>query len=218
MRPNTDFNSIMQEDVSETSLDNSSRLRVAAPPRQKWTLKQEAFDKLLLSLDSDRDSAGAIYQETRCKLARFFEWRGCPFPEDHADETINRVAKRISEGEDIRDLPKYFFGVARLLFLEIQKEGARELQALNNLPAAVSSSPDSRAQGLDCLRRCLESISSKQRDLIIGYYQGEKSAKIKNRQRLSERLQIPINTLRMRALRLRDKLEECVENCLNMVA
>jgi DNA-directed RNA polymerase specialized sigma24 family protein len=188
------------------------------PRSRKWTLTQAAFDGLLLSLDSDRDSAGAIYQETRSKLIRFFEWRGCPFPEDHADETINRVAKRISEGEDIRDLPKYFFGVARLLFLEIQKESARELQALNNLPAAVSSSPDSREQGLNCLRHCLESISSKQRDLIIGYYQGEKSNKIKNRQRLSERLQIPINTLRMRALRLREKLEGCVENCLNIVA
>lgn len=192
--------------------------RVLMPASPKWTLTQAAFDGLLESLDSDRDSAGAIYQETRGKLTRFFEWRGCPFPEDHADETINRVAKRISEGEDIRDLPKYFFGVARLLFLEIQKERARELQALNNLPAAVSSSPDSRAQGLDCLRHCLESISSNQRDLIIGYYQGEKSNKIKNRQRLSERLQISINTLRMRALRLREQLEECVENCLNIVA
>jgi DNA-directed RNA polymerase specialized sigma24 family protein len=188
------------------------------PRSRKWTLTQAAFDGLLRSLDSDTDSAGAIYQEMRGKLTSFFECRGCPFPEDHADETINRVAKRISEGEDIRDLPKYFFGVARLLFLEIQKERARELQALNNLPAAVSSSSDSREQRLDCLRHCLESISSEQRDLIIGYYQGEKIAKIKNRQRLSERLQIPINTLRMRALRLRDKLEECVENCLNIGA
>jgi DNA-directed RNA polymerase specialized sigma24 family protein len=204
---------------SDAELAKSSlRLSASTNPRQKWSLTQEAFDRLLLSLDSDRDSAGAIYQETRGKLTRFFEWRGCPFPEDHADETINRVAKRISEGENIRDLPKYFFGVARLLFLEIQKERARELQALNNLPAAVSSSPDSREQGLNCLRHCLESISSKQRDLIIGYYQGEKSNKIKNRQRLSERLQIPINTLRMRALRLREQLEGCVENCLNMVA
>jgi len=185
------------------------------PATPKWTLTQEAFDKLLLSLDSDRNSAGTIYQETRGKLTRFFEWRGCPFPEDHADETINRVAKRISEGEDIRDLPKYFFGVARLLYLEIQKERTRELHALNNLPEAASSSPDSSGQRLDCLRHCLESISSAQRKLIIGYYQGEKSSKIRNRQTLAGTLQISINTLRMRALRLREQLEACVENCLN---
>ena len=182
---------------------------------RKWTLTQEAFDKLLLTLDGDRANAGNIYQETRSNLIRFFEWRGCPFPEDHADETINRVARRILEGEDVRDVPKYFFGVARLLFLEIQKARARELNALNNLPDADPSSHDSDEARLDCLRQCLGGISRDQRDLIIGYYQGDKSNKIKNRQILAERLGIPIGTLRMRALRLREQLEMCVEKCLN---
>ena len=183
--------------------------------RRKWTLTQEAFDKLLHALDGERERAGNIYQETRSNLIRFFEWRGCPFPEDHADETINRVAKRILGGEDIRDVTKYFFGVARLLFLEIQKARARELNALNNLPEAEPGSPDSDEARLDCLRNCLGGIPPDQRDLIIGYYQGEKSNKIKNRQILSERLRISIGTLRMRALRLREQLEACVEKCLN---
>ena len=200
----------------EAELENSSpRLSVSATARRKWTLNQEAFDKLLHSLDAERERAGNIYQETRSNLIRFFEWRGCPFPEDHADETINRVAKRILEGEDVRDVPKYFFGVARLLFLEIQKARARELNALNDLPHAGPSSHDSDEARLDCLRQCLSGISADQRDLIIGYYQGEKSNKIKNRQILAERLRIPIGTLRMRALRLREQLEVCVENCLN---
>ena len=199
----------------EAELENSSpRLNVSATARGKWTLNQEAFDKLLHSLDAERERAGNIYQETRSNLIRFFEWRGCPFPEDHADETINRVAKRISQGEEVREPAKYFFGVARLLFLEIQKERARELNALNNLPEAEPTSHDSDETRLDCLRQCLGGISANQRDLIIGYYQGEKSNKIKNRQTLSERLRIPIGTLRMRALRLREQLEMCVENCL----
>ena len=200
---------------AEAELESSSqRLSVSATARVKWTLTQEAFDKLLHALDGDRERAGNIYQETRSNLIRFFEWRGCPFPEDHADETINRVAKRILEGEDVRDVTKYFFGVARLLFLEIQKERARELNALNNLPEAEPTSHDSDEARLDCLRQCLGGISANQLDLIIGYYQGEKSNKIKNRQILSERLRIPIGTLRMRALRLREQLEMCVENCL----
>jgi len=200
----------------EAELESSSqRLSVSATARVKWTLTQEAFDKLLHALDGDRARAGNIYQETRSNLIRFFEWRGCPFPEDHADETINRVARRILEGEDVRDVPKYFFGVARLLFLEIQKARARELNALNNLPDAEPSSHDSDETRLDCLRQCLGGISDDQRDLIIGYYQGEKSNKINNRQILAERLRIPIGTLRMRALRLREQLEICVEKCLN---
>jgi len=200
----------------EAELENSSpRLSVSATARRKWTLNQEAFDKLLHSLDAERERAGNIYQETRSNLIRFFEWRGCPLPEDHADETINRVAKRISEGEEVREPAKYFFGAARLLFLEIQKERAREFHALDNLPAAETTSSDSDETRIDCLRHCLKTISSDPRDLIIDYYQGEKSDKIKNRKRLSERLRIPINTLRMRALRLREQLEVCVENCLN---
>jgi len=190
------------------------RLDVSGTARRKWTLTQNAFDELLHTLDSDRDRAGNIYQKTRDNLIRFFEWRGCPFPEDHADETINRVAKRVSEGEEVREITKYFFGVARLLFLEIQKERTRALHAFANLPQA-DDCLDSNETRLDCLKQCLKSISVDQRDLIIAYYQGEKTHKIQNRQRLSERLQIPINTLRMRALRLRDQLEACVEACLN---
>ena len=190
-------------------------LDVSGTARRKWTLTQNAFDELLHTLDSDRDRAGNIYQKTRDNLIRFFEWRGCPFPEDHADETINRVAKRVSEGEEVREITKYFFGVARLLFLEVQKGRARELQALDNLPQPEDPSDHPDETRLYCLRHCLKSISPDQRDLIIGYYQGEKSNKIRNRQILSERLRIPINTLRMRALRLRDQLEACVEACLN---
>ena len=203
----------MQEEISETSRESDTQRRATSRPG-KWTLTQEAFDKLLQSLDADRELAGQKYQDTRNNLTRFFEWRGCPFPEDHADETINRVAKKISQGVEVRELTKYFFGVARLLFLEIQKERARELNAINNAPGVETKSSTEETR-LECLRHCLNTISADHRDLIINYYQGEKSEKIRNRQRLSERLQIPINTLRMRALRLRDQLELCVENCVN---
>ena len=203
------------EDSEGEVADNSPHASPSPTSRQKWSLTQEAFDKLLASLAPDRGAAGEIYQETRDKLIRFFEWRGCQFPEDHADETINRVAKRVSEGEQISKLAHYFYGVARLLLLEIQKARARELHAFDNLPAAAIDSDNSGGARLDCLRTCLDAISSDQRELIISYYQGEKTIKIKNRQKLSKTLQVSLNTLRMRALRLRDSLETCVENCLN---
>jgi hypothetical protein len=50
--------------------------------------------------------------------------------------------------------------------------------------------------------------------LIIEYYQGERGTKIKNRKGLVERLGIPVNTLRMRALRLRERIRACVEDCV----
>lgn len=188
---------------------------VSVVPRRKWTLTQEAFDRLLATLGEDRDRAGEIYLEIRNNLVRFFEWRGCPFPEDHADETFNRVAKRAEE-EKILNPMSYCMGVARMLLLEINKDRAKEQQALTemaNLPVASSGSEESDAP-IECLRGCLETLSANNRELIIQYYQGEKGAKIGNRKSLVERLGIPVNTLRMRALRLREKLQVCMEDCL----
>src|SRR5262245_29668334 len=106
----------------------------AAAPRRKWALTQEAFDTLLVAFDADREIAGKKYLELRVALIRFFEWRGCPFPEDHADETINRVARKISEGEAIRDPAHYAIGVARMLMLEIHKAREKERRALDEMP------------------------------------------------------------------------------------
>ena len=184
--------------------------------RQKWTLTQEAFDRLLVALGGDRDSAAQKYLEIRSNLVRFFEWRACPFPEDHADETINRIAKRVAEGEEILNYSGYAVGVARLLLLEINKGRQREQLALAEIGQAseVYEEQDDGEHRLVCLRSCLETLTTDNRALILQYYQGEKGEKIQNRKKLMDRLGIPVNTLRMRALRLREKLQSCVEDCV----
>jgi len=188
---------------------------VQAVPRQKWALNQEAFDKLLVAFDVDRETAGRKYLEIRNNLTRFFEWRGCSFPEDHADETINRMAKRVFEGEAILNHSGYAMGVARLLLLEINKGRQREQSALAEIGAApdVYVPEDDDESRLTCLRSCLQTLSPDNRELILQYYQGEKGEKIENRKKLLDRLGIPVNTLRMRALRLRERLQACVEEC-----
>jgi len=185
-------------------------------PRQKWTLTQEAFDKLLLALGGDRDTGSQKYLEIRTNLTRFFEWRGCSFPEDHADETFNRIAKKVAEGEEILNPSGYAMGVARLLLLEIIKSRQREQSALteiSNTDEVYVDSDDDESR-LTCLRNCLQTLSPDNRELILEYYQGEKSEKIQNRKKLLEKLRIPVNTLRMRALRLRERLQGCVEECV----
>src|ERR1041385_9206600 len=122
--------------------------------RQKWTLTRSAFDKLLVAFGGDRDSAGQKYLEIRNNLTRFFEWRGCAFPEDHADETINRIAKRVAEGEEIANHAGYAMGVARMLLLEINKGRQREQAALAELGAApdVYEPETDDESRLNCLR------------------------------------------------------------------
>jgi RNA polymerase sigma factor (sigma-70 family) len=205
------------EGRGQVDTENNSPDMLAAPaPRRKWALTKEAFDRLLAAFGEDQESAGATYLEVRSNLTRFFEWRGCPFPEDHADETMNRVARRLTEGEEIRNPSGYCIGVARMLLLEINKERAREQHALGemaNTPVVAADASESE-EHLECLRACLQNLPADNRELIIAYYQGEKGSKIENRKRLTERFGVPVNTLRMRALRLREKLQACVEECL----
>ena len=203
------------QDHAQVATDSSGQTAQGAA-RQKWTLTQEAFDKLLIALGGDRDGAAEKYLEIRTNLTRFFEWRGCSFPEDHADETINRMAKRVAEGEEILNYSGYAMGVARLLLLEINKGRQREQLALAEIGTAseVYEEADDNEGRLVCLRSCLQTLSTDNRELILQYYQGEKGEKIQNRKKLMDRLGIPVNTLRMRALRLRERLQLCVEECV----
>ena len=185
--------------------------------RQKWTLTQDAFDRLLDSLGPDRDTAGDRYLEIRRNLVRLFEWRGCSTPDEYADETINRCARKIGEGEEIRDIATYCIGIARMILREMSRDRSRQALPLDEAPElrAAPAEPESDPEGrVDCLRRCLGQLSAETRNLILHYYQGDKGDKIKNRKSLMELLGIPASTLRMRALRVRERLQLCAESCL----
>ncbi len=186
----------------------------------KWQLTQEAFDKLLSALDGEnREAAGEKYLRVRRNLVRFFEGRGFFDAETHADEVFNRTAKKLIESE-IQDVSQYVYGVARMLVLEIHKQREKESRIAQQLPESEfpQQLADEQAEierKLGCLNKCLQELSAENQRIILEYYQGEKRDKIENRQRLAQSLGIPQNALRNRAVRLREKLEECILNCLN---
>jgi DNA-directed RNA polymerase specialized sigma24 family protein len=190
---------------------------VKGAARQRWSLTQNAFDGLLATLDPDRDTAAGRYLDIRRNLVRLFEWRGCPTPDEYADETINRCAKKIGEGEEIRDIASYSIGVARMLILEMGRERVRNTLSLDEAPEPRTLPPEPEEGNevrVECLRSCLSQLSSENQDLILRYYRGEKGEKIKNRKRLTQLFGIPSNVLRMRALRVRARLQLCVQTCL----
>jgi DNA-directed RNA polymerase specialized sigma24 family protein len=185
--------------------------------RQKWALTQEAFDGLLASLGPDRDLAADRYLEIRRNLVRLFEWRGCSTPDEYADETINRCAKKIGEGAEIRDVATYCIGIARMLLLEMRRDGVKEMRPLDEAPeprAAAAEPEGDVEERVDCLRRCLSYLSPEHRSLIVNYYHGDKGDKIENRRGLTQLFGLGASALRMRALRLRERLQLCCENCL----
>src|SRR5262249_14687139 len=108
----------------------------ASTPGRKQDLTPTMFAKLLRWLDPDWERAGAKYETIRVKLIKYFEWRGSWLPEDHADETINRVARKLEEGETVRtgEPYTYFQGVARLILLEALRGQEKERAALRHQP------------------------------------------------------------------------------------
>ena len=184
--------------------------------QKEWRITREAFDKFLLILNPDREKAARNYENLRSKLTNYFDWRDCPFPEDHADEALNRVIRKVEAGEEIRDASIYVFGIARMMLHEIARTGEKERVALNRLPVmqSVEAESDEAQSRVDCLRRCLAALSERDRELITQYYEGDGPAKIKGRRELATRFGLGLNALRIRACRLREKLEKAMERCL----
>ena len=203
----------------------------STPLKKHWVLTKEALDILLACLDRDQDCAGQKYENIRQGLITFFECRGSSSPEDQADETINRVARRLAEGKQIyvENPASYFYGVARNVLKERWQAPDPASVPLESLPPMKELSDDprrlherqlekyQREQQLECLEHCLEGLASKDRELIGEYYQGETRVKIQNRESLARKLGIPLNALRIRALRIREKLEDCVDQCLKQL-
>jgi RNA polymerase sigma factor (sigma-70 family) len=196
-----------------TPRSEASNLNTVPASRKEWSLTQESFDKLLAWLDSDRELAGKRYEEIRLRLIKLFKCRGCLEPEELTDETINRVTKKLPEiietyvGEPLR----YFIGVAHNVHLEYLRKRSETQKIEPPPPAEVQ---DEIEPEYECLEKCLEQLSERNRELVLQYYQGEKQVKIKRRQVLAERLGTKLTTLRLQAFRIRANLKLCIQDCL----
>ena len=155
----------------------------------------------------------------RRRLAVDFDRRNCLSPDELADETLNRVARRLEEEGAISDTPpaRYCYIVARFVFHEhvrrVKHESTKLDERSAELRPSVSGPADSDETSrklLDSLERCLQQLDTRDRELILDYYRGEQRAKIEGRRRLAGRLGLTVNALSIRACRLRDKLEACV--------
>lgn len=181
-------------------------------------MTREEFEALLAQLDTDRERAAKRYEEIRRRLIRLFEWRGCAAPEDLADATIDRTARRMAEGVELRstDPYGYFCGVAHLLYKEELRRAAREHRMLESgelpLPIAFPDEEELEDRRLQGLRRCLDLLPADQRDLALRYHQGGDN--IRNRRAISEELGLPLNALRIRVHRVRRRLEACLRERL----
>lgn len=182
---------------------------------QPWEMDREALARLLAALDPDSARAANRYEELRLKLIRFFEWERSEIPDRDADETLNRVARRLAEGVEMKSPGAFAYGIARFILREQAAEAKRKERALAELAThtRAESKPEDEALQ-DCLERCLASLPPEARWLLEKYYSGTDSERIPIRRTLADELRVGANALRNRVLRLRARLESCTGDCL----
>jgi DNA-directed RNA polymerase specialized sigma24 family protein len=175
-------------------------------------LDKDSLNDLLRALHANRDEASHQYQALRERLIRFFQWNQTDTPEELADETLDRLARKLHQpAEQIQDPVRYAVGIAKLLLQEQRRKSIRRQKALAELQQQ-SLEADRREQDrtlqrerADLLQQCLQSIPPQSRELIFRYYDAEQSAE--HRQQMARSYGISLNALRNRALRIRADLE-----------
>jgi DNA-directed RNA polymerase specialized sigma24 family protein len=183
------------------------------------TLTALGLAGLLERLDADRERAGEKYEALRRRLTGYFEWRGAPHPEEHADETLDRLMRRLEQGERIDNLAAYAHGMARRVVSEALRQRERARRRGASLPTGLDAhgaggtldDADARAP---CLEACLGALPGDERELVLAYYQDGAGGHISARRALAERRALAPHMLRARVFRIRARLELCMRGCL----
>ncbi|MCU0697136.1 MAG: hypothetical protein MUC96_11445 [Myxococcaceae bacterium] len=150
------------------------------------------------------------YRRIHARLESFFRWKGLGDGAGLADETLDRAARRLADDAVRTEAPMPFLlGVARFVAMEAQRKEAQRRTAEQS---ATLEPTDERAETeVAALEGCLEGLLPAERTLVLTYYrEGSGRARIESRQRQADSLGIGLNALRIRAFRLRERLEQCV--------
>lgn len=182
---------------------------------KKTEINHEDFQNLLDWLDENREIAAEKYEAIRLRLIKIFVIQKHFDAENLADEVFDRVCRKLKEiaqsYEGKREL--YFYGVARKIHLEAQNR-AKTIE-LETTHFAIQNNTENEEAKIyyQCLEKCLQDLTADDRNLILNYYQNDKSAKINYRKQIAEKLGITIDNLRIKVFRLRNELKKCVLRC-----
>lgn len=179
-----------------------------------------AFEHLLARLDADRDTAANQYEELRFRITQILIWKGCAEgdADSLADIVLDRVGTKIAQGEQVESINAYAAAVCRFVILEHTRKH-REI-TVDELPEPSIEPDTDEIDGPDlrirCLRKCLaELVDENNRKLIVGYYDTADNEKAKiARKSLADMLNMSATALKVKACRLRARLEKCVTDCL----
>jgi DNA-directed RNA polymerase specialized sigma24 family protein len=205
--------------VYNAAEDSPAKASAMVQLKKDWRPTESAFHRLLAWLDEGTDSNGERYLEVRRRLELYFERKNCLCPDELADETLTRVARKLDEQGGIEQVTplQYCYIVAKFVFLESLRAAGRGQTSLDDpLKAKTLSSHsaglfENQERRLDDLERCLTELPRNDQELIREYYHGQQREKIERRVALAARLGLSPNALTIRACRIRAKLEACMK-------
>jgi DNA-directed RNA polymerase specialized sigma24 family protein len=207
---------VLQARTNELTHDALPRSTTYGGTESRWNLTEGTLQRLLVSLDPDPERAGELYEGLRRRLDSLFRFWGADSGWELADRTLDRVAAKLEEGAVVPSgaLPGYVRGVARLLFYEAARERKRELRTASSAPQREPFDAETE-RALGCLDDCLETLHPNDRRLILDYYGNHGARTIEVRKNLAAGLGVSPTALRIRAHRLRQRLEECLAAAMN---
>jgi hypothetical protein len=179
-------------------------------------ITSEALNQLLAALSDDRVAAGLAYTKLRDSLIRFFQIKGDSDPDDSADETLDRVALKVTQNVDIPDLTKFSFGVARFVFMERVKLDRKERIAAKGFYAdKISITPESESDDFLHLRECFNHLAGDEKQLLHEYFADIPNPDLfEQRKKMQTKYDITLSGLRVKIFRLRERLENCLKEKL----
>lgn len=173
-------------------------------------LTSGSFQALLSWLDPDPEIAGEKYQTIRAGLVRIFVSKGFSDAEDLADLTIDRVITLLAEKREnyVGDPANLFHSVARYICLEAWR---RPEVATEEPPERPVRDVDTSNE-FECLLECLKWLTPDEREFLLDYHvhDSEGQVKIEHHRIMTQEQGVEESTLRVRAHRIRARLENCV--------
>ena len=186
--------------------------------RTKTSLTAEDLDKLLAWFHPNRERAAERYEITRLKLIEWFGRHGSASGDELADVVLDRVAKRLTGGEEIRSIT-FFLGVARNVFLEsLARSDTRQSCADDELEYVDSRNPEQLLTDAEeaaahrlrvaCMVHCLRQLPPDELQLIREYFREDARGK---RAMIARNLGISAAGLYTRMHRLCKRLAACLD-------
>lgn len=180
----------------------------------RWAIDEvsvESWQALLAALGPSPVEQARAYEALRERLLLFFRSRAAPATDRLADEVLNRLADKLASGIEVhRSVTALALGMARLVWLESRRQEVRDTGAAEQLRDPVAAD-DEQDAWLAAIEDCLGRLESGDREQLLDYHRLRGRAKIAARKAMAERAGTTVNALRLRMMRLRRRLSECIE-------